>query len=163
MSARIVYQVNELQAETSKLTSRLQTKDPFLALADYILKAFSPLHHINLSKNQRSLLLFKSYPSLPKFAELGPMNIGWSVQTRGIETPIVVTSLNTVITTDEHDYMHSESLEKYRSTQYLHQLKECKYFIEDWSQEDIDIGLILTGCALIDAAHPLWDDVETLF
>jgi hypothetical protein len=163
MSTRIVYQVNELQAETLKLTSQLQTKDPFLALSDYLLKAYSPLHHIKLNRSQRSLLMFKTYPSLPEFSQPGPMNIGWSVNTRGTESPILIASLNTIVSEDKPDYVHSESLERYRTTQYIHQMKECKIILEEWSEEDLDVGLILTGCALIDSTHPLWLDIEEVF
>lgn len=162
MPTRIVYQVNELQAESKKLLCQLQTSDPFIAFADYLLKAFNPLHHIQLNTSQRALLLFKTYPSLPDFSSKGLINIGWTVNTKINDNPIIVTSLNTIANHDIPDYIHSESAERYRTTSYLQRLSEVKYLIEGWCAGDIDVALILTGCALIDYAHPFWEDMAEI-
>ncbi|MFK4132167.1 hypothetical protein ACI2KR_07690 [Pseudomonas luteola] len=158
MNSRILYQVNEVQTESSKLTCRLQTIDPFLALSDYLLKALSPLHFVNLSLAQRSLLTFRSYPFYPDFCINGPFNMAWTLYRQG-GLPVTVTSINSVALDKNETYFHPISDERYKKKDYFIRLEKCREALLAWTKEDLDVACVLAGCALIDYAHPFWREI----
>lgn len=160
MASSIYYQVNELHAESEKFLSQVQSSDPFFTLCDFMIKAHCPVDYSPMRDSPIDPLHFETYPVLPDFAVPGSLNMGWTATVKETGLPHLITTINCIEIDDdapgEKDFVHSSSIDRYRSENYVKGLMKLRERLLRWTEADLEVAIILAACSILDSSHPFW-------
>ena len=158
MSAFICYELTETIAG-SGVSCVLKTKDPFLALADMMLKVRRPITgHVN-----RSLWLTKGKVGVESRAV--PFNMPavfdfiTVVADKETDQPLFKIEIKTIISKKPvATGLLPSSMNHYKDNSYYKALNVLQDRLLDWAQEDVEVAKVLACIASRDPDHIFWNE-----
>lgn len=155
-NSKLIYRIREVDA-TERVTCIFHTEDPFIALADILLKAKNPLgdHFTNKSSkiNIRINIWNHFIPVYhPEFIEIEM----WITDKISKET-ILKVRLSTFIANKNYKAILDPKSELiYHGIGYESALLIIRDKIKKWFGNDVELAKILTICAARDQYHSFW-------
>lgn len=158
--SKLIYRIKEERA-TGELTSMLDTENPFVALADIMLKAKRPLDckvSIRLLTSKTSVKIWQP-PSSINEPEIIDMEM-WVIDNDS-SSVILKSRISTFLAgSDYHGGIAKESNHLYLGNTYMQVLSLVSKKIEDWTKGNIDVAKVLATYAARDPEHIFWDKTK---